>query len=150
MLTLSYKLKIMAKRINTSITINASKEKIWEILTDFENYPEWNPFIKSITGNVKVGKRIKVVLQGMTFKPVVLTFDKNSELKWLGNLWFKGLFDGEHRFYLRDNGNGTTHFEHSENFSGILVGLFSKSLDKNTKKGFEMMNVELKRRAEKK
>ena len=139
----------MAKQIKTSITINASKEKIWKILTNFENYPEWNSFIKSVTGEVKVGNQIKIKLQGMTFKPIVLTFNENAELKWLGHLWFKGLFDGEHKFKLTDNGNGTTNFEQNENFSGILVKLFAKSLDKDTKYGFEQMNRELKLRAEK-
>ena len=139
----------MAKQIETSITINASKEKIWKILTDFEKYPEWNPFIKSVTGEVKVGNQIQIKLQGMTFKPMVLTLKENTELKWLGYLWFKGLFDGEHKFKLTDNGNGTTNFEQSENFSGILVKLFAKSLDKDTKNGFEQMNKELKLRAEK-
>jgi len=139
----------MTKQIKTSITINASKKKIWKILTDFENYSEWNSFIKSVTGEVKVGNQIKVKLQGMTFKPVVLTFNKNTELKWLGHLWFKGLFDGEHKFKLTENENGTTKFEQNENFSGILVKLFSKSLDKDTKMGFEQMNEELKLRAEK-
>ena len=38
----------MTKQIKTSIHINATKEKVWEILMDFEKYPEWNPFIKSI------------------------------------------------------------------------------------------------------
>lgn len=139
----------MAKQINTSITINASKEKIWKTLTDFEKYPEWNSFIKSVTGELKVGNQIQIKLQGMTFKPIVLTFKKNTELKWLGHLWFKGLFDGEHKFKLTDNGNGTTNFEQSENFSGILVKLFAKSLDKDTKNGFEQMNRELKLRVEK-
>ncbi|MGK0413301.1 MAG: hypothetical protein ACJA1B_001504 [Polaribacter sp.] len=139
----------MAKYIKTSITINASREKIWKVLTDFENYREWNSFIKSVTGEVKVGNQIEIKLQGMTFKPVVLTFNKNIELKWLGHLWFKGLFDGEHKFKLTDNGNGTTNFEQSENFSGILVKLFAKSLDKDTKNGFEQMNKELKVHVEK-
>lgn len=138
----------MAKQITTSININASKEKVWNVLTDLESYPQWNSFIQSIHGNLRVGNTIKVKLQDMTFKPVILTFDKNTELKWLGHLWFKGLFDGEHKFKLTDNEDGTTHFEQSEKFTGILVKLFSKSLDNNTKKGFEQMNRELKSRAE--
>jgi len=56
---LSDKLKIMAKQIKTSITINASKESVWKILMDFENYPEWNSFIKSVSGDVKVGNQIQ-------------------------------------------------------------------------------------------
>ena len=121
---------------------------MWQVFTNFDDYPQWNSFIKSISGEVEVGKRIQVKLQGMTFKPVVLAFDENTELKWLGHLWFKGLFDGEHKFRLSDHGDGTTHLEHSESFSGILVGLFSKSLDTDVKNGFEKMNQELKLRAE--
>ena len=139
----------MTKQIKTSITISASKERIWQILTAFDKYPEWNSFIKSVSGDVKVGNQIQIKLQGMTFKPFVLTLTENAELKWLGHLWFKGLFDGEHLFKLTDNGDGTTQFEQSEHFSGILVKLFSKSLDKDTKNGFEQMNKELKLRAEK-
>ena len=39
----------MAKEIKTEILINATPEKVWSILTSFDNYPNWNPFIKSIT-----------------------------------------------------------------------------------------------------
>jgi len=107
---LSNKLNIMTKQIKTSITINASKERIWQILTDFKNYPKWNSFIKSVTGDLKIGNQIEVKIQEMTFKPVILTLNENYELKWLGHLWVKGLFDGEHKFNLIDNGNGTTNF----------------------------------------
>ena len=138
----------MAKQIKTSININASREIIWKILTDFEKYPEWNPFITSLTGNVIVGNRIKIKLQNMVFKPKVLIFNKNSELKWLGHFGFKGLFDGEHKFYLSDNDDGSIHFEHSEKFSGILVPLFWKKLNSETRKGFEQMNEKLKEMAE--
>ena len=139
----------MTKQINTSIIINASKKSIWKILTDFEKYPDWNPFITSITGTLEAGQKLQVKLQGMTFEPTILTLRENSEIKWLGHLWFEGLFDGEHTFKLTDNGDGTTHFEQCENFSGVLVRLFAKSLDKDTKAGFEKMNLELKSRVEK-
>ena len=139
----------MTKQVKTSINIQASRETIWNILTDFEKFAEWNPFVKSLTGDVKVGNRIEVNLQGMTFKPKVLAFEEKSEFKWIGHLWVKGLFDGEHWFYLTENEDGTTHFEHSETFNGILVPLFSKKLDTEIKAGFEEMNARLKERAEK-
>ena len=69
-------------------------------------------------------------------------------MKWLGHLWFSGLFDGEHKFELIDNGNGTTTFIQSEKFKGILVPLFNKMLDKNTVNGFNDMNRKLKVLAE--
>ncbi|MFM9836690.1 MAG: SRPBCC family protein [Cyclobacteriaceae bacterium] len=145
----------MAKEIKTDILINATPDKVWAILTDFSNYPNWNPFIKSIKGEVKVGSKITARIEppegnGMTFKPRVLTFETNKELSWLGHLLFAGLFDGEHKFELIDNGNGTTTFRQSEKFRGILVPLFKKQLDHNTKKGFEEMNKKVKELAEQK
>lgn len=143
----------MAKEIKTEILINATPEKVWSILTNFDNYPNWNPFIKSITGEVKVGNKITARIEppqakGMTFKPKILTFETNKEFKWLGHLLFVGLFDGEHKFELIDNRNGTTSFIQSEKFKGILVPLLKKLLDNNTKNGFEEMNRKLKELAE--
>lgn len=143
----------MAKEIKTEILINATPEKVWSVLTNFDNYPNWNPFLKSIKGEVKVGNNITVTIQQTeaketTFMPKVLTFKANQELSWLGRLLIAGIFDGEHKFELTDNRNGTTTFRQSEKFKGILVPLFEKQLDNNTKKGFEAMNKKLKELAE--
>ncbi|MFN8349260.1 MAG: SRPBCC domain-containing protein [Spirosomataceae bacterium] len=144
----------MAKQISTEITINAAPQKVWAILTDFDNYSHWNPFIKSITGPVAVGKTITARIeppeaQGMTFRPTVLAFEVNREFRWRGQLFLPGLFDGEHSFQLTDNGDGTTTFRQSELFEGILVPLFKKMLDINTVNGFNLMNEALKKLAEK-
>lgn len=136
------------KEIRTSIKINATPDKVWSIFTDFENYPNWNPFISSLTGTVAVGETIKIKLPGMTFKPTVLKFEKNKELRWLGKLFFSGVFDGAHSFILEDNGDGTTTFHQNEIFNGFLVGMFSKQLDRDTKPGFESMNQKLKKLVE--
>jgi len=136
--------------IKTSILISSSPEKVWAVLTDFASYKDWNPFVKSLTGEVAKGNKIHVVLPGMTFTPRVLEYSANREFRWLGHLWIPGLFDGEHYFLLHDNGNGTTIFNHGEIFKGILVPLFKKSLMTKTKSGFEKMNQKLKERCEKK
>lgn len=143
----------MVKEIKTEILMDATPDKVWAILTKFENYPNWNPFIKSINGDVKVGNKITVRIKppegkGMTFNPKILAFETNKELSWLGHLLFKGLFDGEHKFELIDNRNGTTTFRQSERFKGIFVPLFNKGLVNNTKRGFEKMNKKLKGLAE--
>ncbi|WP_085518969.1 SRPBCC domain-containing protein [Marivirga sericea] len=140
----------MAKEIKTEILIKATPEKIWSILTNFSEYPNWNPFIKSVSGEVKAGNKITVKIEPpesklMTFEPTILTFQANKELKWIGHLLFQGLFDGEHKFELIDNRNDTTTFKHSEKFKGILVGFLNLE---NTKKGFQSMNEKLKELAE--
>ena len=142
------------KEIKTEITITTSPEKAWTILTNFNDYPNWNPFIKSIKGTVEKGKKITVYIEqpgskGMTFKPKVLALEVNKEFRWQGHLLFPGLFDGEHIFEISDNGNGSITFTQREQFKGILVPLFKKMLDNNTKKGFQLMNEKLKELAEK-
>ncbi len=139
----------MAKEVKTEILINASSEKVWEVLTDFENYPSWNPFIKSISGNKDVGQILATEIEPpnrkpMKFTPKVLAFEPNKELRWLGSAAIKGIFDGEHYFKILEQENNIIKFEHGERFSGILVGLMPK-LIVDTKLGFEQMNEALKK-----
>lgn len=115
---------------------------------DFENYPKWNPFVKSISGEQKVGAKLKVSLPGMNLTPNIVSLKKQREFKWLGHFLFKGLFDGKHQFELHESGNGFTTLIHKEDFTGILVTLFKNMLDTKTKTGFEAMNLALKIRAE--
>ena len=134
--------------IKTEINIKASPEDVWKVLTDFANYPNWNPFIKWIKGEVAEGKQIEARIVDMTFKPKVLVFRENREFKWLGKLFIKGLFDGEHKFEMIENEDGSTKFLHSERFGGILVPVFRKKLLIKTLNGFEEMNRALKKRVE--
>ena len=131
--------------------IAAVPERVWAVLVDFDAYPEWNPFIRRISGDAAVGARLEVRIEppggrGMTFKPAVIRAEPDRELSWLGRLGLPGLVDGEHHFELlrRDN---ETLFVQRERFTGILVPLLGRQLEK-TRRGFEQMNDALKRRAE--
>ncbi len=139
---------IAQKEIKTSIEIDSTPEKVWEVLTKFSDYENWNPFLKSVEGEMKVGNNIKINAGGMKFKPKLLVYQEHKEIRWIGKLLFKGLFDGEHILKIVDNKDGSITFKHEEIFTGILVGLFSKKLDAETKPGFEAMNKKLKELAE--
>ena len=140
------------KEIKTQIEINAPVETVWNVLMDFDHYPEWNPFIKSIQGEKKKGSCITVFIQppgekGMTFKPTILEHKVRHEFRWLGKLWGGLFFNGEHYFILEEMDNDSTQFTHGEKFTGILAGIMN-SLLRNTRNGFEAMNHALKDRCE--
>jgi hypothetical protein len=123
--------------LNSEIEINASSETVWNLLTDTSKFPEWNPFIRRLSGELKVGQKLVVFMQpsgtnGMEFKPDVVKVEPNHELRWLGHLIFPGLFDGEHIFQIESLGDK----------------LLKKSLDTETRRGFNEMNQKLKERAE--
>jgi len=141
------------KEIRTEVLIKAAPSKVWKFFTNFAIFPEWNPFIKYIHGDVVVGNILEVKIsppgaKSMIFKPKVLKMIQNKEIRWLGQFIIPGLFDGEHVFEFIDNKNETTTFIQREIFTGILVPLFRKMIDDNTKRGFELMNIKLKEKCE--
>ena len=141
-------------QISTDIEINASAERVWQVLTDFPKLPEWNPFLRSVEGKLEVGQPLKVYLKGskgmgMTFKPTVLKAEPNREFRWLGRLLLPGLFDGEHSFIIESLEENRVRFLQGEKFTGVLVPLTTIfGVMKNARVGFEEMNRTLKGRAE--
>ena len=140
------------RQISSEIEIEAPAERVWNLLTDFSRFPEWNPFIRKATGQPKVGERLEVNLQpsgarNMTFKPRVLKAESNRELRWVGRLLIPGLFTGEHSFTIEQLDGKRVRFVQSERFTGLLVPL-SKGLVNDARRGFQEMNQALKERAE--
>jgi hypothetical protein len=141
------------KELYTEITIAASDDRVWQLLTDFATFPQWNPFMRRVRGQAKAGTRLEVYIQpsgarGMTFRPTVLIAEPKRELRWLGRLLVPGLFDGEHSFIIESRGPHQVRFVQREQSRGVLVLLFSRSLDTDTLRGFGEMNAALKARAE--
>jgi hypothetical protein len=140
------------RTLDTEVHVEAAPETVWRILTDFDAFPEWNPFIVEIEGKAVEGERLTVRLQppgsrGMTFRPRVLRVEENRELRWLGHLVLPGVFDGEHIFQI-EPGNAGVRFVQREQLAGILVPFLWRGLDTKTRAGFDAMNQALKTRAE--
>ncbi len=143
----------MRHALHTEVTIDAPPAVVWQVLTDLDRYPEWNPFIVESRGTPALGERLTNRLQpaggkAMTFRPTITACRPEAVLEWLGRAGLPGLFDGRHRFELRATADGGTTVSHTEHFSGLLVRFLRASLDTSTKAGFEAMNAALKARAE--
>lgn len=139
--------------LRTELEIDAPPERVWAVLTDFRAYHEWNPFITHIGGALRVGEKLSVTLsppesRDWRFRPSLLVCDAPRELRWLGHLWIKGLFDGEHFFQCHEAVGGRTRFVHGENLKGFLVKYLSGNMT-NVARGFVYMNQALKKRVEK-
>ena len=142
------------KQIRSDIEVGTSVERVWNVLTDFQAFPEWNPFIPRAGGEVKTGARLKLFIRppggrGMSVQPTLLKVEPGRELRWLGHLTMPGLFDGEHYFILDHIDDDRMRLTQGEVFTGVLVPLLSVTgLFKSTLEGFEEMNHALKSRAE--
>lgn len=141
------------KAIETHIIVDCTPEKIWDILTNFEKYESWNPFMTKVEGDAKLGAKIKVQIRTMRGKqriyhPIITRFEINKELRWKGKSFLPGIFDGERIFLIDKTGDNKVAFFHKELFSGLGVKLVGNKLDENLGEGFEKMNLALKKRAE--
>ena len=138
--------------LHTEVDIDASPDHVWKVLADRQAYPEWNPFIISSTGELKMGDTITNVLKDTkgsetTFSPKLLAVEPGKELRWIGKVPPGAIFDGEHSFRLEALPDGRTRLIQEEKFTGAAIP-FTRSLLNNTiKPQFEAMNEALAARA---
>ena len=143
------------KQLRTQIEIQSTPERVWQVLTNFSAFPDWNPFIRSVEGDLEEGARLKVQIKppkgmGMTIRPTVLKVEVNAEVRWTGSLLRPGVFDEEHFFLIQPlEEEGRVQFIQGESFRGVMVPVFGlMGLFKSTLHGFDEMNQALRFRAE--
>ena len=119
----------MALHLTTKIEIEAAPEAVWAVLSDLPSYPSWNPFIREASGTLAAGEGL------------------DSELRRLGRLVVRGVFDGEHRFAIEPTAGGSRLVQ-EERFTGLLVPFLARGLRRGTLPGFERMNEAVKERVE--
>ena len=143
------------KTITTTIDLSYPAEHVYQVLTDFKQYADWNPFIISSKGEAVVGTRLHNTMvlpnsKPLRFKPKIITVIENKELSWLGNTIIPGIFDGEHRFIIEATTTEHSQLTQSEKFTGILTYLMKKSFWQTIEAAFKQMNhalaVELAKR----
>ncbi len=130
------------RAISATIDIAATPQQVWAVLADLDSYPQWNPFIRSASGQLAEGATLTLRLvpaqgRAMTFRPKVLAARPGELLRWIGRLIMPGIFDGTHQFALED----------TETFRGVLVPFTGKTITQ-TEADFRALNQALRRRAE--
>ena len=133
--------------------VDSNPNKIWGILTNFEEYELWNPFMTKVVGNAILGSKIEVNIKTIsgkqrTYFPIITKREINRELRWKGKSFLPGIFDGERIFVIEKTNDNRVSFLHKEVFKGLGVKLVGDKLDQDLRESFIMMNEALKARAE--
>jgi hypothetical protein len=141
------------KEITARIDIRSSPEKVWRVLTDFQLYKYWNPFIIGIVGSPVRGEKIEIELRTLAQKtrvyhPVITKVEPPTELRWFGKAILPLILDGEHIFTIQENEEHNTTFTQKEIFKGLGAYLGNAKMFDDIRKSFQMMNSSLKLRAE--
>jgi uncharacterized protein YndB with AHSA1/START domain len=135
-------------RSKRELEIAAPPEVVWEVLTGFEQWPKWNPEVKSmkIDGPVAPGTEFRWKSGPGTIVSTLEQVDPPRYIRWRGRtLSVKAI----HEWRL-EPANGGTRVETDESFSGFLARLFrgslQKTLDRSTESGLEHLKREAERR----
>ncbi len=143
----------MPTRITTEITIDASPYSVWDVLSDFSRYPDWNPFILEVRGGVQQDASVKYRFQ---FPPgvriwataKVLCLKPQKELRWAAHFLTPALFNGDHYFVIERVSDNCVRFHHGEIFTGILTPLAFPLLKIYGRRAYQGLNKALKKRVE--
>jgi uncharacterized protein YndB with AHSA1/START domain len=138
----------MALRYHVERRIDASPERVWALLTNASTYAGWNRAVVDIEGTIATGNTISLVSTAnpkRTFKLRVTEMAAPNRLVWSDGMPL-GLFKGE-RTYLVEPREGVTHFEMTEEYTGLLSGLFTKAIPDLTE-SFDLFADSLKVAAE--
>mmetsp|Transcript_58917 Transcript_58917/g.164619 ORF Transcript_58917/g.164619 Transcript_58917/m.164619 type:complete len:207 (+) Transcript_58917:107-727(+) len=144
--------------IQTSVSINANVSLVWGVLTDFADYPEWNPFITSIQvtspGRLCRGAELCMSVCRPDDQKVfallhkVLCVEEDSELSWGGRASKTGFHDYVHTFRLSEQRDGSTLFQQSHRVVGAGVRLTTVLSRRQRLLGLQKFSDALRKRVE--
>lgn len=148
------------------VEICAPVARVWEVLMDFEKYPEWNPLNRSVVtaSDGAVGDKVTLGVSwgpyhvdGQPVDASALPLDlKNTEvlsiiqpeqaLAWADSLG--GLHRAERVQYLVALPGGRTRYHTEELMAGLLSPLIARLFRQKIDRGFAACGEALKRRVE--
>ncbi len=135
------------KSVHHEIIINASPEKVWEVLTDTEGYANWNPVMKLLEGEVKEGNKVKYqfIQDSDNISEIgatVVQIRPNEVLNQKGGIPLVLTYN--HKYLLESAGNSTTVTIH-EDYRGIFVNFWNP---KPVEEAYKRLNIALKEQVE--
>lgn len=140
--------------LQTEVVINAPLKTVWEVLTDFEHYREWNPhfyLLQRIDLASGLPKELLIHLHWPGLSPSeyrlqVTEFEPFKQVSGLGLYKVPRLMDGHSHYSLQEIHSNQTRLIHQEDFRGLLVPLFLPWLKTSIHQGFLNMDHAFKGR----
>ena len=135
--------------------IDASPEQVWGVLTDFAAYPDWNPYVLQLEGDLALGATLSLTIlqrnwdEPLTLHPRLSRLDPPRAFGWQGSVGLPGLHETDHHFLLEALPGGRTRLLQREEFRGWLPGwMASESHRAPTRDAFAAMDAALAARLE--
>ena len=134
------------------VDIDAPVERVWEVLTDFGRYGEWNPFTTRVDANLEVGAAVElhVVLGPLRVRQTVRieTVEPPLSLVWGMSMGASWLLSARREQRLEPLGESRCRYLTTDAFHGPLTLPVALVWAGAIRRGFNAMAEALKARAE--
>lgn len=134
-------------KYSKSISINASIDTVWLVLTDINNWSSWQTDIQKpkLNGEMKSKSTFEWKTGGVKIHSTLQKVDPNKQFGWTGKSL--GIY-AVHNWILSHNENSTT-IKVEESMEGFMAKLMKKSLNKKLEKSLQLWLDLLKEESEK-
>jgi hypothetical protein len=113
------------RHVREEAALAAPASEVWRWFSNFESFPDWNPFIRKADGSLRVGAKLHIRLRLgerlLSFRPEVTAVEPAREVRWKTRVLVPGLFDVDRRFVIDPTSTQQTTFVQEETNSGLLV-----------------------------
>ena len=138
-------------RIEKRIGVHAPSDRIWEILSDLENWHTWNPYETGVTGALAFGASISLTeaLPGMTERQVQARlgdWQPYSQLVWAEKRGW--LFNAIRYYEIEELERDSCIVSNGVIFSGLRGELFHDKHRKTIRSAYEDISEALRLAAE--
>lgn len=140
-----------APELRTETVVDAPPERVWEVLTDFGRWDEWNPTLFRASGPPTVGTEVRMKLRlgpiSVPMRQQILSLDPPRELVWRSRQPIQSALDVIRRFQIEPLEGGRSRLVQSETTDGYLARLEVKLLGNAITRGYENLGQALAKRA---
>ncbi|NER78469.1 MAG: SRPBCC domain-containing protein [Leptolyngbya sp. SIO1D8] len=116
----------LIKGWTTEVVIHAPQQLVWDQVTDFAAYSDWNPFVLEAYADFKVGATIRFFEDLKQFgqhwiNAQFLSIDPPNRFVWQGHFGAPFLFTVRHSFIFEAISEQQTRFIQGHKNSGLLI-----------------------------
>lgn len=135
------------KSVHHEIVIKAAPQKVCSVISNTDEYPDWNPVMQLLEGSVKEGNIVKYQFtqakdNSYNIDSKVKKLTPNKILNQGGGM--PGVLTFDHKYILEPHAEGTLLTIH-EDYRGIGVNFWDP---KPVEQAYAKLNVAIKKRAE--
>jgi len=140
---------------SVTVEIAAPSKVVWDVLTDLDRYPEWNPFCLSATSTLEIGAAVEMVLAdytgaGGTFlnTEYVCAFVPERLLSWELRATPESPYAARRDQVIEPSTDGSCRYYSTDAFLGEFAHDIMTETGDWVRRAFDDTAVALKRRSE--